>query len=121
MAIPPTAKSFGRVLDPHEEKDYGINLGLLLQPGEEIDSYELTLLPEAVAAGLEIMEGEGRDHALFLDNTGVKFWLTIADEEKTNAIFDGAGASLPLEITVVTDSTPPRTRQRTFLATVAHL
>jgi len=119
MAVPPTATSFGRTLDPNEVLDFGVNLAGILEPGEQIASYELVLFPEAVALGLTIMSGDGRDHTLFNGDTGVKFWLTIDEDERENGAFDGAGIMLPLEITAVTSSDPERTRQRTFLVSVA--
>ena len=125
MAIPPTAVSFTATLDPHEELDFVINCGGLLEVGEEITSYTLTPLAEAVALGLTIMSGSGRDHALITgdatydDNTAVRLWLEIDDTDEGDASFDAAGVSLPVEIEFVTNSSPARTRQRTVLVKVA--
>lgn len=127
MAIPPTAVSFAATLDPHEELDFVINCDGLLEVGEEIVTYTLTPLAEAVALGLTIMSGSGRDHALiaseasYTDNTAVRLWLEIDDGDETDAAFDAQGTSLPLEIEFVTNSSPARTRQRTVLVKVAQL
>lgn len=119
MAIPPTAVSFSDALDPQEELDFEIPCSPILETDETIASYTLTLLPEAVALGLEIMSGSGRDQALTSGNTGIAFWLQIVDEYEDDAAFEDTGTSLPLELTIVTNSSPPRTRQRTFLVRVA--
>lgn len=118
MAIPSTAVAFGDALDPHEELDFVIAATAILETGEEIDSYTLSLLPEAVALGLTIMEGAGRDIALVESDAAIKLWLTIDDDFKTDAAFVGTGTALPMELTIVTTSTPARTRQRTFLVRV---
>lgn len=120
MAIPSTAVECEGPLDPHEELDFVFPCGALLElaDSEEVASYTLTLLPEAVALGLEIMTGSGRDHALLAGNTDIEFWLTVDPLFQEDAAFDGAGAQLPLEVEIVTNATPARTRQRTALVRV---
>lgn len=119
MAIPASAVSFTGVLDPHEVLDYLIPLGPVLEEGETATTYSLDLLPEAVALGLTIMSGDGRDHALVQDGTAISMWLTIDDAFVADPAFDGAGTALPMQFTIETNSNPSRTRQRTFLAPVA--
>lgn len=119
MAIPPTAQKFAGVLDPNEELDYLARAGTLLEVGEAIQSYNLTVLPEGVALGLTIMSGAGRDHGLNDTATGVDMWLTIDPSFKGNAAFNAAGTALPLHLNLVTDSVPARIRDRTFLVQVA--
>ncbi|MDE8654768.1 hypothetical protein [Novosphingobium album (ex Liu et al. 2023)] len=118
MAIPPTAATFADALDPMEEMDFVYPAGPLLEEGEEIASYTLALRPEAIALGLTIMTGGGRDPALIEGSTAILFWLAIDDDFKTDAAFDGTGTSLPMEVTFVTNSAPARTRQRTILVRV---
>ena len=112
--------TFGQKLDPQEELDWTLNLSSLLEADEEIDSYELVLLPEAVALGLTLMSGGGRDHALTPGNRGISFWTEIDDAFKNDPAFDG-GVLLPMEVTIVTNSNPTRTRNRTFRFPVAQL
>lgn len=121
MAIPPTATAFEASLDPHEEMDFIIPCGPLLETadGEEVASYTLTVLAEAAALGLTIMSGSGRDHALMAGNTDILLWLTIAGAYQSNAAFDGSGTSLPIEVEIVTNASPARRRQRTVLVRVA--
>lgn len=122
MPTPPTAKSFSAPLDPHEEIDWVLNCADLLEANEQIDSYSLTLLAESVALGLTIMSGSGRDDTTIAINgaaaKGVLFWAEIDAAYEENSAFDGAGTSLPIELEIVTNSTPARTRQRTFLMKV---
>lgn len=119
MATPPTAFEFEEGLDPHEELDFVLPCEPILEEGEEIASYTLTLLAESVALGLTIMTGSGRDHALVETNQSILLWLEVDDAYKTNAAFDGTGVSLPMEVTIVTNSSPTRTRQFTALVPVA--
>lgn len=119
MAIPPTAETFAQTLDPQEELDFSINCAGLLELGEEIASYTLTVLAEGVALGLTIMSGSGRDHGLNDESNGVDFWLTIDPGYQANVAFEGAGTALPLHVQFETNSTPARTRERTFLVQVA--
>lgn len=124
MPIPPDAEAFAQALDPSEQLDYGIDLeraadgSTLLQPGENVASYTLALSAEAIAAGLTIMEGDGRDHAMNGDT--ISMWFKIDDEMQSLPAFNGAGLSLAGELTLVTTSTPARTRQRTWVVRVAN-
>lgn len=123
MATPPTAKTFAAMLDPHEEIDWLLDCSDILEAAEQIDTYSITVLAEAVALGFTIMSGSGRDHAKApvagTADKGVLFWSTIDGAYQANAAFDGSGTSLPVELEIVTNSTPARTRQRTFLTKVA--
>ena len=118
MAIPPTAFVFEEGLDPHEELDFIVPCDPLLETSETIDSYTLSLSAEAAALGLTIMSGGDRDHALVESDQAIRMWLEIDDAYKTNAAFDGTGTNLPMEVTIVTNSSPARTRQFTLLVPV---
>lgn len=115
MAIPPTAIRLGRTLDPSDIKDVVLNCAPYLQPGETIASYTLDLSTSAIAAGMEFLTGGGRDPQLINGNTAIRIWPAIDPAEALNPMFEGAGVALDAEITVVTDATPPRTDQQTFL------
>lgn len=119
MAVPPTAVAFAQGLDPHEELDFIIPCAPVLESAEEISTYTLTPLAEAVALGLTIMSGSSRDHAKIEGNRSILMWLEIDDGFKTNVSFDGGGVRLPMEVTIVTNSSPARTRQFTALVPVA--
>lgn len=115
MAIPSTAVRFSQSMDPHEQLDWFVSFAELLEPDEEATDYELVMLPEAVALGLQFMSGSGRDHHLSDDKRGVHFWTEVADGFQSSPAFDGGGIALPMEVTFPTSSIPPRTRNRTFL------
>jgi len=129
MAIPANAARFTGALDPEEVLDYIVPIGPLLEAGETIDPdpdrWSLTLLAEAVALGLEIIESDPDwpDPALvvgdtrFVNNTAIKFWARVDPAFQDNAAF-AAGVALPMEATCWTSSNPPRRRQRTFLLNV---
>ena len=121
MAISPAAPIFADTLDPHEEPDFKVEFGDMLEAGEAIDDADwiLEVLPEAAALGLTVMSGNGRDAALSNGDTAVIFWLSIDPAYRGNAAFDGAGIELPLRITTQTSSSPSRKRQRTFQVRVA--
>lgn len=116
MTIPANAAVFPDAMDPSDEVDYVIGFDYLLNSGEKIDTVSLTVLPEAVALGLTILTDA--DHGPWIaDDLYVELWPVIDPAFKDNAAFL-SGASLPIEMTVVTDATPPRTFQRTAVLRV---
>lgn len=121
MAIPPNAKVWSRTLDPTDLGDYVASLTggtiPLLQDGETFETYTLELLGESAALGLTIGTG---DYATTEDGETLTIWLSIAEGLRGDAAFAGEGASLPMELTVETDSAPPRRWQRTLVVKVAH-
>lgn len=136
MTIPPTAFYSREVMDPKEVLDWVLNVGPtsahpLLEPGEAIESWTLVLSAESVAAGLSIMSGGSREaHPLIgaeaaaaglPDNTAIKLWLQIADGYQLDPMFSGSGTALSMELTIVTNSVPSRTRQRTYVVRIAQL
>lgn len=120
MAIPPNAKIWTRTLDPSDRGDYVASLigGTipLLQEGENFSTYTLTLLAEAVALGLTIGTG---DYATTEDGETITIWLSIDEALRSDPAFNGEGTTLPMEVTVETDSVPPRRWQRTLGVKVA--
>jgi hypothetical protein len=122
MAVPPNAKTWGRTLDPTDLGDYVASLvgGTipLLQDGETFETYTLVPSAEAVALGLTIGDADGYEPVA--DGETLTIWLSIDEALRGDAAFDGEGVSLPLELTVETDSSPPRRWQRTLVVRVAH-
>ena len=126
MPNPLTATPFEQAVDPRDELDFYIyvsqgepdaNPATILLTGEGIASYELALLPEAIAAGLQIMTGA---YANALTDNELKVWLTVDPIMRGSSIFDGTGVVVGIELTIVTTSTPPRVKQRTFLVRIAN-
>ena len=110
-------------MDPADVVDYELGLGpdggddALLEEGEQVADWTLTLSAEAVALGLEVGTG---DYAPSQPTpTSFRFWFSVDALLQDDAAFDGAGASLAMELTIETDSTPARTRQRTLVLQVA--
>lgn len=132
MAIPPLAYPWTQIMDPADQVEYVVDLrgvdGLatdgLLEPGELMDSWELVLGAESVALGLEVGTGDyaptnpldGDGNPLV---TSLLFWFSVDPEMQDDAAYSGEGAQLPMELTIVTNSTPARTRQRTLVLKVA--
>ena len=112
MAIPTTTFIWTQSMDPYDILDYTINCAGLLEGGELIGSFTLQPLSEAIALGLNIKNSGGYTTKL-IDGTSINFWAEIIEEEQGNPKFAG-GVVLPMELTVITNSTPPRKKQRTL-------
>ncbi|QTH22017.1 hypothetical protein HRJ34_00285 [Rhizorhabdus wittichii] len=119
MTIPPNTTIFGPYADPRDVANWRISATGLLEADEWIDTIELVLGAEAVAAGLVIMEDAGREPVVVDDGRAVQIWLSVVEEMQLDPMFDGAGVLLPIEITIETNSIPARTWQRTIAVRVA--
>jgi hypothetical protein len=115
MAIPEEAKVFLESLDPTDILDFQIDLAPILEIGEGITSCTATLPTESVLLGLEIKTTAG--YATTLTGTILRIWLGIIPAEQANSAFV-AGVTLPIIITVTTNATPPRVKQRTVAVKV---
>lgn len=122
MAIPPTAIRFADPMDPQEVLDFEFPMAPVLETGEQIDpeNWTLVLLAEAVALGLEVIEGDPPwpDPVLIEDGRTIRAWFRVDQAFAGNTAFEGGGTALPMLVTLDTTSNPPRTRQRTFLMNV---
>ncbi len=124
MPTPPNAIALTQPMDPSDLIDYSLTLSQgddaksLLATGESVASYTLELTTEAMAAGLQIQSGNGYDTTL--SGLSLKFWLAVDPAVTSNATFDGAGLTLGIELTVITDAPTPRRRQRTITVQVAN-
>ena len=126
MAIPTTAKKLDQPLDPSDMGLYSIVVtqrGVdtaekfpILEVGQSVESFTLTLGAEAVAAGLIIMQDQGREIVRVANE--VFFWLMVDPAMRSLPAFDGAGLELPMELTVKTAPEPSRTKQKTVTAKV---
>jgi hypothetical protein len=111
-------------MDPTDLVDYQMYLRgstALLEVGESASSFELTVSPEAVALGLTISQAVGRVPALNGANDTVKLWLEVDPAFRDHPAYSGAGTQLGIELTVNTNSSPARRRQRTWAVTVQQL
>jgi len=116
MAVPTSATKFKTPMDPAEILDFQIQLRSdadpLLEDGESIATYTLTLYPEAVALGLNVKSGGGYDPVE--DGETITVWFDFDVGSQTDVAFDGNGSTLAMELTVITDNVPARKRQRTL-------
>jgi phage tail tape-measure protein len=122
MALPPNASAWTQEMDPADIVDYQVTLagtGGLLETGETIASYTLTMSAEGAALGVTIGSVGSYAPSLINSSTGVKLWLSVGSGFQSNAAFSGTGVSVGIELTVVTNSSPARTRQRTLVVKVA--
>ena len=130
MATPPTAFTWPQAMDPADLIDFEADLTgntvplsaseePLLNTGEDVASFTLSMSPEGTALGLTISAQLG--YAPTLDNGVIRLWLYVEEALRENAAFAGAGVSIPITLTVTTNSTPARRRQRTLVVKVAQL
>lgn len=119
MPIPAGAIAWAQPFDPSDRTDYLVQFGALLTAGEVIDTASVTLLPEAVALGLTIIEDVAHGPSI-ADDTAIELWFEVEESFRENAAFVG-GVDLPVEFTITTNATPMRRFQRTMVLRVAHL
>jgi hypothetical protein len=121
MPLPPDALILPDSMDPTDRVDFLIVLnaaGGLLESGEGVSNYTLTVRSEGVALGLTISTGAWSPTTP--DAQTIKFWLEVAAGNQSDIAFD-AGVTLGLELTINTNSSPSRRRQRTFAVKVKQL
>lgn len=114
MAIPLGTKIFADIMDPYEVLDFQVNLAPLLESGEAIAAHSVTIPTESSLLGLTLNPA---GYSSSLASNVLKFWLSIALAEQANAAFVN-GAILPIEISITTNATPARKKQRTVAVTV---
>jgi hypothetical protein len=118
MAIPPNAKAHSQPMDPSDIKDWTIDVAGLLQAGEAVASWTLDRSVEAIAAGLLLPTTGG--YSKTLAGNKITYWTQVDPAQQSNAAFDGAGISLPLLLTITTNSSPARVHQKTVVHQVAN-
>jgi hypothetical protein len=122
MALPPNARAWSPEMDPADIVDYEVTLAGdngLLETGEQVSTYTLTMSAEGAALGVTISMVSGYEPSLINSNTGIKMWFYVDPAFLTNAAFSGTGVSVGIELTVNTSSVPSRRRQRTLVLKVA--
>lgn len=121
MPLPPNAKALTQAMDPSDIEVFELLIDQgddkTLMTGENVAEFNFAVTAEAAAAGLMIMQEDGRRPTL----TGLllRFWLAIDPALFGAAAFSGEGISLGLELTLKTDSVPYRTKQKTIVVKVA--
>lgn len=126
MPLPEPPIRWKQALSPGEELDYVMELGveangyaplLDIENGEEIAAYDLVISADGVALGLQLGDGP-RSSALVDDNTAVKLWLSVDDDMQADCIFSNGGVEIGVTGTFVTNSSPARTFERTWMVRV---
>lgn len=114
-------------LNPEDQVDYTIDLvGRLLEVGETVQSYTLTLSAASIAAGLLIGSGAyatalgSVTNGIFTAGAGtvLRIWFSVDPTHQADTDFAGTGVWLDMQLKVITTNTPPRTRERTLLLRV---
>ena len=119
--MPSDAATFPRQMDPQEQLDWLLPFGDLLETGERIASFTLTADADAAALGFTISSGSGRTAAATADGRSIRAWFEVDEAEQDNAAWDDLGTDCVVEAEIVTDASPARTRQRSFVLRVRHL
>jgi hypothetical protein len=123
MTLPLNAKTFSAQMDPADVLDWQATLsqgstGLeMLQAGESVASFTVALTAEAIAAGLQINTTSG--YATLIVGNVISFWLSVISGSQSSIAFAGAGLAVGIEITITTNASPARVKQRTVVITVA--
>lgn len=113
MTIPLYAIQWPQPLVPGEQDDFVFEgVGWILEPGETISTYSLTLGADAITAGLTL--GTGTFAPSQPSATSIKFWFSIAAVHLADAAFTAPGVIVSMTLSIATNNAPPRTRFRTL-------
>lgn len=122
MAIPASAVKWSSVMDPSDLVDYKIDLSgadSILESGELISSFTITVLSEGTAVGF-VVENTAPYAPVVANGNTITLWFSVASANRSDPAFE-AGVDIPIELEIVTNSSPSRRKQRTFVVTVKHL
>lgn len=122
MPLPNDPVRWPMSMDPSDVVDFIMSLTgtpalLDVDNGEEIASYDLNLSAEAASVGLLIGSGAYAP-ALVADNTAVKLWLSVDPAKRSDCVFSHGGVEVGVIGTFVTNSSPARTFERTWMVRV---
>lgn len=122
MAIPASAIKWTPKMDPSDLVDYQIDLSgadSILETGELVDTFNITVLSEGTALGF-IVENTAPYAPTIVNGNKITLWFSVAEANRSNTAFT-TGVQIPMELEIITTSSPPRKRQRTFVVEVQHL
>jgi hypothetical protein len=97
--------------------DFVFDLAGVLEAGEAIDDFALTMSAEGAALGLAIDTG-ARAPMTIEGDRAVQLWFGVAPAMQGDAAFAGDGIAVGIELRATTTASPPRIRERTFALTV---
>ena len=115
MPLPSNVTTWADAMDPRDIQNFKIDCSTFLDDGENVNTYTLSLMSDAVLAGLNIGTGA---YAPSIAANKINIWFNITDANQQDEMFYGGGTNLPLVIEVVTTSIPARRRERTFAVKV---
>lgn len=116
MAIPTSALVWDDPMDPSDIVDYVVDFASILDTGEAIASFTVVAPSDSTLLGLTIPSTGA--YVPVQTGTQIRIWVQIDAGQISNSAFSGTGATLPIEVTVTTNSVPPRKRQRTLVVKV---
>lgn len=114
MVFPKSTKIWKETMDPYDKVDFKVNLTPVLGTTENVTSFTVVPLPEAELYGLTVGTGS---YAPNIIDKFLTIWLFIAPAFQADVAFV-KGLTLPIEVSITTDSTPPRKKQRTVAVKV---
>ena len=115
MTIPSTAPIAFQKLDPFDVLNYFVEISQgddavdVLSSDEDVASFKLTLSAEAVAAGLQLLDG---DQVPVMDDLVIEFFLAVAADHQSSPIFDPPGVVLGVRI-ALNSTLAPLHKERT--------
>lgn len=110
MALPASVKVWKETMDPYDLVDFKVNLATLVAENEEIASFTVTTNGYGLTIGTGI-------YSPTVIAKQLTIWLSIDPAFQNDPKFL-KGITIPLEVTITTDSTPPRRKQRTVAVKV---
>ena len=118
MVLPNDPVLLDEPLDPAEVLDYVFDFSGLLEAGEVIDDFVLTMSAEGAALGISILADPDRVATLIEGDKAVQIWLAVDPALRSDAAFAGDGIRVGVEMRATTNADPARTRERTFALVV---
>lgn len=115
MAIPKNATAWPSPMDPADYKDYVAEWGAVLQEGETISTFDVTMSAEGIALGVSI-DAVTHPPAKVDDDKNIVMWPMVDPLNQGDAEWDGDGTQVAIEITITTSM--GRDYQKTWVLTV---
>ncbi|WP_375290404.1 hypothetical protein [Qipengyuania sp.] len=108
----------GHVLDPYDKLNFEIDMSALLEEGERFASVDFAVTPASSILGFTIPDN-GAYAPFDKDDSHLILWPQIDAGKIDAGTWSGQGRLCNFEMTMQTDSTPPRHWQRTIAISVA--
>ena len=116
MPLPSEAVRFTEAIDPSDVVPFFLDLSAMIPSGQAIATVTVEPRLESALFGLEISDGTRAPSQPTA--TSLLFWPRIAATKKNDAVWQGKGQDVAVEITIETDANPSETIQRSALIKV---